>query len=130
LTPSRDDDGDGEEGHPDTTKENPEGEEQTDVLPSITSSGPLSSSARVAILAALYAFRRTTFTELMLAVNLPKSSLNLSLAILRENKLVTVKKGFVGMGGPRTIVEITAEGEKAIRDYLTLMQSLAKRIFA
>ena len=106
-----------------------EGEHFID-LPSLSSSGPLSSSARVAILAALLAFKRTTFTELMLAVNLPKSSLNLSLAILKENKFVTLRKGFLQIGGPRTIVEITAEGEKAIRDHLIMMQNLAKRLLS
>ena len=75
----------------------------------------------------MLAFRRTTFTELMLAVNLPKSSLNMSLTILKENQFVTVRRGFLPVGGPRTIVEITAEGEKAIRDHLLLMQNLAKR---
>jgi hypothetical protein len=54
-----------------------EEEDKLDDLPSLSTSGPLTSSARVAILAALLAFKRTTFTELMLAVNLPKSSLNL-----------------------------------------------------
>ena len=102
--------------------------DKLDELPSLSSSGPLSSSARVAILAALLAFKRTTFTELLLAVNVPKSSLNVSLAILKESKLVTVRKGFMGMGGPRTIVEITPEGEKTIRDHLLLMQNLASRL--
>ena len=99
-----------------------------DGLPSLSASGPLSSSARVAILAALLALRRTTFTELMLAVNVPKSSLNLSLTVLKENNLVAVRRGFLPLGGPRTIVEITQEGEKAIRDHLIMMQSLAKRL--
>ena len=102
--------------------------EQFDGLPSLSSSGPLSSSARVAILAALLAFKRTTFTELMLALNVPKSSLNLSLAILKQNKFVTVRKGFLQIGGPRTIIEITPAGEKAVRDHLLLMQTLAKRL--
>jgi DNA-binding transcriptional ArsR family regulator len=92
------------------------------------SSGPLTSSARVAILAALLAIKRTTFTELMLAVNLPKSSLNLSLSVLKENKLVTVRKALVQIGGPRTIVEITPEGEKAIKDYLLKIQDLARKL--
>jgi DNA-binding transcriptional ArsR family regulator len=97
-------------------------------LSSLSSSGPLTSTARVAILAALLAFKRTTFTELMLAVNLPKSSLNLSLSVLKENKLVTVRKGFIQIGGPRTIIEITPEGEKAIRDHLLMMQDLASKL--
>ena len=97
-------------------------------LASLSASGPLSSSARVAILAALLAIRRTTFTELMLVVNLPKSSLNLSIEILKENKFVTVRRGFLPVGGPRTFVEITPEGEKAVRDYLILLQGMAKRL--
>jgi DNA-binding MarR family transcriptional regulator len=106
------------------------GPDQSDLgdLTSLSSSGPLNSSARVAILAALLALRRTTFTELMLAVSLPKSSLNLSLAILEQNKFVTVRKGFVQIGGPRTIVEITSQGEKAIRDHLLMMQELARKL--
>ena len=106
-----------------------EGEEgRLDNLAALSASGPLSSSARVAILAALLAIRRTTFTELMLVVNLPKSSLNLSIEILKENKFVTVRRGFLPVGGPRTFVEITPEGERAIRDYLTLLQDMAKRL--
>ena len=105
-----------------------EKESRFENLASLSTSGPLSNSARVAILAALLAIRRTTFTELMLAVNLPKSSLNLSIEILKENKLVTVRRGFLPVGGPRTFVEITPEGEKAIRDYLALLQSVARRL--
>ena len=102
--------------------------EQSNILSSLSMSGPLSSSARVAILATLLAIRRTTFTELMLAVNVPKSSLNLSLSVLKENKFITVRRGFLAVGGPRTIVEITSEGEKAIMGHLFLMQRLAKRL--
>jgi DNA-binding MarR family transcriptional regulator len=105
-----------------------EGDLKLDILPSLSSSGPLSSSARVAILAALLAFRRTTFTELMLVVNVPKSSLNMSLTILKESGYITVRKGFMGMGGPRTIVETTSAGEKAIREHLALMQNLAQTL--
>ena len=101
--------------------------EQSHILSSL-SKGPLSNPARVAILAALLAIRRTTFTELMLAVNVPKSSLNLSLSVLKENKFITVRRGFLAVGGSRTIVEITSEGEKAIMDHLLLMQRLAKRL--
>ena len=97
-------------------------------LSSLSASGPLSSSARVAILAALFAIKHTTFTELMLAVNLPKSSLNLSLEILKENKFVVVRRGFLPVGGPRTIIEITPEGERAIREHLMLLQSVARRL--
>ncbi len=123
----QDREGGGPEG-PASTERGEEEEGRFGGLTSLSSSGPLSSSARVAILAALLAFRHTTFTELMLAVNLPKSSLNMSLAILKENKFVTVRRGFLPVGGPRTIVEITPEGEEAIRDHLMLMQNLAKKL--
>jgi len=114
---------------PPSTRSGEEGEEgRLNNLAALSASGPLSSSARVAILAALLAIRRTTFTELMLVVNLPKSSLNLSIEILKENKFVTVRRGFLPVGGPRTFVEITPEGERAIRDYLTLLQDMAKRL--
>jgi len=114
---------------PSSTRSGEEGEEgRLDSLATLSASGPLSSSARVAILAALLAIRRTTFTELMLVVNLPKSSLNLSIEILKENKFVTVRRGFLPVGGPRTFVEITPEGEKAVRDYLILLQGMAKRL--
>jgi DNA-binding PadR family transcriptional regulator len=52
----------------------------------------------------------------------------LSLSVLKENKLVTVRKGFIQIGGPRTIIEITPEGEKAIRDHLLMMQDLASKL--
>ena len=100
--------------------------ERYDSLRSLTALGPLSNSTRVAIPAALLAFRRNTFTELMLAVNLPKSSLNMSLGILKDSKLVPVGRGFLGIGGSRTIVEITPAGEKAIRDYLVAMRNLGQ----
>ena len=117
----------GHGGSPDSADEGAGGEE-LGALPSLSSSGPLSSSARVAILAALLAFRRTTFTELLLAVSVPKSSLNMSLGILKDAGLVVVRRGFMGMGGPRTIVEITPKGEKAITDHLVMMQNLAKKL--
>ena len=115
--------------------EGPEAENTTESggygsLHSLTALGPLSNSSRVAILAALLAFRRTTFTELMLAVNIPKSSLNMSLSILKDSNLISVRRGFMGMGGPRTIVEITPGGEKAIRAYLEAMRSLARELLS
>jgi len=129
LAESQNKDDRGRAEAPQSTRNGEEGEEgRLANLAALSASGPLSSSARVAILAALLAIRRTTFTELMLVVNLPKSSLNLSIEILKENKFVTVRRGFLPVGGPRTFVEITPEGEKAVRDYLTLLQGMAKRL--
>jgi DNA-binding MarR family transcriptional regulator len=111
-------------------EESPPVEEELGSIPSLTSSGPLSSSVRVGILAALLSFRRTTFTELMIVVNIPKSSLNFNLAVLKENSFITIRRGFMGAGRPRTIIEITPEGEKAIKGHLTVLQNLAKKLLS
>jgi len=34
----------------------------------------------------------------------------------------------MGIGGPRTIIEITPKGEDAVRDHLRMMQELAKKL--
>ena len=60
----------------------------------------------------------------MLAVSVPKSSLNLSLSILKEKGCVNEKKGFFGIGGPRTIVEITPEGERVQEVVLIVMDEV------
>jgi DNA-binding PadR family transcriptional regulator len=82
---------------------------------------------RVGILAALLLFSLTTPTQLMAVVNIPNSSLNFSLAILKENEMITIRIGFIRGGRPNTIVEITPEGERAIKGHLTIVQNLAKR---
>jgi DNA-binding MarR family transcriptional regulator len=125
LTESHDDDGKLDAAQ----KESPSVGGDLGAIPSLTS-GPLSSSVRVGILAALISFRRTTFTELMIVVNIPKSSLNFNLAVLKENNFITVRRGFMGVGRPRTIVEITPEGEKAIREHLKILQNLAKKLLS
>ena len=89
--------------------------------------GPFSVSTRVGIMAALLGFRKTTFTDLLLAVKTPKSSLNKNLKILEDNGFILQRKGFLQLPGPRTIVEITPKGEEAITRYLELMRTVADR---
>ena len=89
--------------------------------------GPFSVSTRVGIMAALLGFRRTTFTDLLLAVKTPKSSLNKNLKTLEENGFILQRKGFLQLPGPRTIVEITPKGEEAIKGYLELMRTVADK---
>ena len=76
---------------------------------------------------ALLPLKRATFTELLLAVKVPKSSLNTSLAILEESGYVVVREGFSTLR-PRTFVEITQKGEQAIREQLLLLKELANTI--
>jgi len=81
----------------------------------------------VGIMTALLGFRRTTFTELLLAVKTPKSSLNKNLGVLEDYEFIKQRKGFLGVAGPRTIVEITPKGEEAIKRHLELMRAVADR---
>ncbi len=91
------------------------------------SSGPFAVSTRVGIMAALLGSKRATFTELLLAVKSPKSSLNKNLGILEDHGFVKQRRGFLPTFGPRMIVEITPKGEVEIKKYLELMSSLADK---
>ena len=79
------------------------------------------------IMAALLGFRRTTFTDLLLAVKTPKSSLNKNLRILEDCGFILQRKGFLQAPGPRTFVEITPKGEEAIKRHLELMRVVADK---
>jgi len=76
---------------------------------------------------ALLGFRWTTFTELLLAVKTPKSSLNKNLRILEDYEYIKRRRGFLRFPGPRAIIEITPKGEEAIKRHLELMRALADR---
>jgi hypothetical protein len=88
------------------------GKKEEDLVSDVGLPGPFSVSTRVGIMTALLGFKRTTFTELLLAVKTPKSSLN---------------KNLIPAPGPRTVIEITPEGEKATKKHLELMRALADR---
>ncbi len=76
---------------------------------------------------ALLGFKRTTFTELLLAVKTPKSSLNKNLGILEDYGFIKQRRTFILAPGPRTVIEITREGEEATKRHLELMRTLADR---
>ncbi len=76
---------------------------------------------------ALLGFRWTTFTELLLAVRTPKSSLNKNLRILEDYGFIKQRRGFLRVSGPRTIIEITPQGEEAIKRHLELMRAVADK---
>jgi DNA-binding MarR family transcriptional regulator len=103
------------------------GEGEEDLLSSVGSPGPFSVSTRVGIMTALLGFKRTTFTELLLAVKAPKSSLNKNLGILEDYGFIRQRRSFLPAPGPRTIVEITPRGEEAIKKHLELMRTVADR---
>ena len=92
----------------------------------IGSPGPFSVSTRVGIMT-LLGFRGTTFSELLLAVKGPKSSLNKNLGILEDYGFIRQRRSFLSGPGPRTIIEITPRGEEVTKKYLELMRTLADR---
>jgi DNA-binding MarR family transcriptional regulator len=103
------------------------GKEAEDLVSDVGSPGPFSVSTRVGIMTALLGFKRTTFTELLLAVKTPKSSLNKNLGILQDYGFIKQSRAFVLAPGPRTVIEITPEGEEATKKHLELMRALADR---
>lgn len=100
-------------------------QELPETLPELVSSGPLSSTARVGIMVVLLGLKKATFSELMLTVRLPKSSLSTSLGILRASGLVRIQRQLLQASGPRSLIQITRKGEEAIIRYLRLMRELA-----
>lgn len=80
-----------------------------------------SSSARVGILLALLGVRRVTFTDLLKATQLAKSSLYLHLKCLEDNGLIKVKD-VLTPERPRTVIELTDQGSRAIERYLELLK--------
>lgn len=101
---------------------------EENLVSDLGSSGPFSVSTRVGIMTALLGSKRATFTELLLAVKSPKSSLNKNLGILEDHGFVKQRRGFLPTFGPRMIVEITPKGEEAVKKYLELMRSLADKL--
>lgn len=99
-----------------------------DFVEELASMGPFSNPTRVGIMVVLLALRRATFTDLLMAVKMSKSSLNSSLSILERNNYVRIEHGFLRMGGPRTIVKITEEGENETIRYLKFMNRFTNSI--
>lgn len=99
-----------------------------DLVEELASMGPFSNPTRVGIMVVLLALRRATFTDILMAVKISKSSLNSSLNILERNGYVKIEHGFLRMGGPRTIVKITEKGEDEITRYLKFMNRFTNSV--
>jgi len=92
--------------------------------------GPFSISIRLGIMIALLGSKKATFTELLLAVKSPKSTLNKNLGILEDYGFVEQRRGFALGPGPRTIIKITPKGEEATAKHLEFMRALADKYLA
>jgi len=94
-------------------------------------SGPFSNSASITIMGVLLGVKKVTFTELCTAVGIPKSSLNRHLAMLEELSFVKQSRGFkFAVPGPRKFIEITPEGEQAVRAHLELIRRTAEGLLS
>lgn len=101
---------------------------QDDVsLSELSSEGALSSFTKLGIMLALLGVEQITFSDLMLVVEVAKSSLNYSLNALAVAGYVTLHKGFKTAGGPRTFIQITDKGKEAIHAHLETMQRLTSK---
>ena len=101
---------------------------QDDVsLSEFASGGVLSSFTRVGIMLALLGVEQITFTDLLMVVQVSKSSLNYSVNALSDANYITVRKGFKTAGGPRTFIQITDKGKVAISMHFETMRRLASK---
>ncbi len=101
---------------------------QDDVsLSEFASGGVLSSFTRVGIMLALLGVEQITFTDLLMVVQVSKSSLNYSVNALSDASYITVRKGFKTAGGPRTFIQITDKGKVAISLHFETMRRLASK---
>lgn len=83
--------------------------------------------ARLAIMSALcMATDGMTFTELKRECDLTDGNLNRHLKVLKESKVVRIRKAFVD-DKPRTTVTVTAKGLERFNDYLEALADVMKQ---
>lgn len=117
----------GDEIEKDLDKTPSDGTQDKGEIAELSSAGPLSNLTRVGIMLALLGVERITFSELLMAVNISKSSLSRSLEILEENGLIRIRRGFGAFGEPRTFIQITDAGKTAIRSHLETMHRVTRK---
>jgi len=83
--------------------------------------------ARLMILMVLYGFESADFTFLLNATELTWGNLSSHVTKLEDAEYVKVEKGFVGKK-PRTMVQLTDTGRRAIDAYRQTMQGAMKRL--
>lgn len=87
----------------------------------------LSSSMRLGIMLIVYFYNKVTFTELKQILDCPAGSLDYHLKILKDNKYVKARK-VLTLKRPITLVEITIEGEKRLKEYTSKLREILKKI--
>ena len=89
-------------------------------LAELLNSETLRNGVRLGILIALRVLNEATFTELVEALMMPKSTVHSHIRALEEEGFVEVKR-VLTMAGPRTMVRITDKGRRIIDEYLRIV---------
>lgn len=97
-----------------------------EVARKLSSMGPLAFSARVAILLVLEKEGRATFTEILETTGMPKSSLKSSLTALEKAGMVTSRVSLSSTDRPRTVIEPTEKGRKAVSEYASVFTGFTR----
>ncbi|MGI9007241.1 MAG: transcriptional regulator [Streptosporangiaceae bacterium] len=82
---------------------------------------------RLGILASAHEGRRVEFGFLRAALSLTAGNLGQHLSVLEKAGLVQIEKGYEGKR-PRTWVQLTAAGEKALRDEIAQLKRLIRQV--
>lgn len=100
-------------------------ENTQEIAKKLSSMGPLAYSARVAILLVLERENKATFTEILMVTGMPKSSLKSSLTTLENAGMIISRVSLSSTDRPRTVLEITDKGRKAVREYARVFSRLS-----
>jgi DNA-binding transcriptional ArsR family regulator len=79
--------------------------------------------ARLAIMCRLRSVSPSTFQELKQSCGLTDGNLNRHLAVLRQQKAITVSKA-IGMIRPKTVVVLTPEGHRLYSLYISALKTI------
>jgi DNA-binding MarR family transcriptional regulator len=83
--------------------------------------------ARLMILMVLYTVESTDFTFLVNATELTDGNASSHLSKLEDAGYVRIKKGYAGKR-PRTTLQLTEEGRRAVDDYSRTMQQAMRNL--
>ncbi|MGD8814111.1 MAG: transcriptional regulator [Anaerolineales bacterium] len=83
--------------------------------------------ARLMILMVLYTVESADFTFLVNATELTDGNLSSHLSKLETAGYVQIEKGYAGKK-PRTILQLTEEGRRAMEDYSSTMQQAMRNL--
>ncbi len=85
----------------------------------------INEPARLSIMAALYDLKEADFVFLQRLTGLTRGNLSAHIYKLADKGYIAVEKRFVGKK-PVTVCRLTPEGERAFREYVSVLEDLVK----